>query len=315
MKAARITQHGHADVVQIVELERPVPGAGQVLVEVRASSINPIDVKIREGSIRGMPGVALPMTLGSDVAGVVVELGAGTTAFAVGDEVYGSASVTAGGTGAFAHFAATPATAIARKPRTVGFVEAASLALTGSSAVQAVQDHLRLRRGQRVLIHGAAGGIGTIAVQLARHVGAHITATARGVDMDFVRRLGVDEVIDVEVRDFTEERPPFDAVLDTVGGDHYERSFEAMKRGGTMASLVHAPDRETAARHGVTAVTMMTRITTADLDNLRRLIDEGVITARIDQRFTFEHLRDAFEAKERHHVHGKVAVEIGPPRG
>ena len=311
MKAARITKYGGPDVVTLAEAERPEPKRGQVLITVRASSINPFDIAMREGRMKDVYKVPLPFTLGVDVAGVIAAAGTDPAGFAVGDEVFGSASVTAGGTGAFAEAVVVPVGAIARKPRTIGFVESAAAALTGSSAVQAIEDHLKLARGQRILIHGGAGGIGTCAIQLAKRIGAHVTTTASGEGIAYVRQLGVDEVIDYKACDFAASGAKYDAVLDTIGGDTYNKSFTVLARGGRIVSMLHPVDAALADRHGVTAQFLLTRMTTHELERLRRHLEEGVIKIHVERALPLDRLHDAFVMKERGRVRGKIALSVG----
>ncbi len=310
MKAARIAKYGHEDVVHLVDIDRPAPGRGQVLLEVHASSINPVDIATREGRMKGVHDVELPMTLGVDVAGVVTELGPGTTELSVGDEVYGSASVTSGGSGAFAEYATAPVETLAKKPHSLRFVEAAAVALTGVSAVQALQDHLKLQRGQRILIHGAAGGIGTVAVQLAKHLGAQVTATATGDGIDYVRRLHAGAVIDYKANDFEGDGARYDAILDTIGDETYTRSFAVLKPGGTIVSLKHPVDAKLMSRHAVKALFMQTRVTTKTLDILRTLVEERIVHVHVERTFPLERIGAAFIAKERGHFHGKIGIEV-----
>jgi NADPH:quinone reductase-like Zn-dependent oxidoreductase len=160
MKAAQISEYGHVEVVKIVDVEKPQAEAGQLVVEVHASSINPFDTKIREGYMKDMIPLTLPVTLGGDIAGVVSELGEGVDHFAVGDKVYGAANVVAGNSGAFAEFAATKASQVGKMPTSIGFNEAAAITLTGLSALQAIEEHIQLKPGQKILIHGGSGGSG-----------------------------------------------------------------------------------------------------------------------------------------------------------
>jgi NADPH:quinone reductase-like Zn-dependent oxidoreductase len=311
VRAARITRFGDVDAIALAEVEPPRPAPGEVLIAVHASSINPVDVRVRTGELAVEP----PLTLGSDVAGIVAEVGAGVRDLAPGDEVYGHASVAAGGSGAFADYAVAPAGCLAKKPRNLDFTQAAAVALTGVSALQAIRD-LALRAGQRVLVHGGAGGIGTIAIQLAKHAGAFVVATATGDGKIYARRIGADAVMDpvgrgdgpLVVGHRAAVSDPYDAVLDAVGGSTYLRSFALVKRGGVIVSMTHAPDRDQMSRHGVTSVWPAVRVTTAELDDLRVLIEHEVVRVRVDRVFGLERVREAFRAKESGHVRGKIAI-------
>lgn len=314
MKAAQIARYGHADAVTVQEVDVPVPGPGQVLVEVHASSINPVDTYIREGKRQERFPLRLPVTLGYDVAGVVRQLGEGVTSLRVGDKVYGQAAATAGGTGAFAEYAAAPAARLARMPANLGFTDAASLPLVGVSALQAVVEYMKVQPGQKVLVHGGGGGIGSVAIQIAKHAGAHVATTATGEDLAFVRRLGADEVIDYRSQRFDEILSGYDAAFDTVGRDTYARSFKVLKRGGILVSMTHPPQTDLPQRYGVTAVDESTRMETAALDALTRLVEAGVVTPHVDRAYSLERVRDAFEDKERGggSVRGKIAIVVIP---
>jgi len=308
MKAAQISEFGHADVVKAVDIPQPEVGADQVLVHVHAASINPFDTIVREGAITSLQ---LPFTLGGDISGTVVEIGEGVnTGLIVGDKVYGQANAVAGDSGAFAEFAATKASQLAPMPRTTDFLQAAALPLTGVSALQVITQHMKLQAGQNVLIHGGAGGIGTMAIQIAKHVGAHITTTATGEGVEYVKKLGADEVVDYMTQAFDEAEGVYDAVFDTVGGETYERSFKTLKQGGVLVSMTMQPDAELMERYGVTAIAQQTRISTEDLTELAGLVDNGVVTPHVDEVYPLEQVAGAFAARESGKVKGKVVLQV-----
>ncbi|HET9597228.1 MAG TPA: NADP-dependent oxidoreductase [Anaeromyxobacteraceae bacterium] len=311
MKAARIASYGHADAIAVTEVDVPAPGPGQVLLEVHASSINPVDTYIREGKRQERWPLRLPVTLGYDVAGIVRQLGDGVGTLQVGDRVYGQAAVTTGGSGAFAEYAVAPAARLARMPRNLGFTDAASLPLVGVSALQAVES-MKVQAGQRVLVHGGGGGIGSVAIQIAKSAGAHVATTATGDDLAFVKQLGADEVIDYRNARFDELLSGYDAAFDTVGGDTYTRSFKVLRRGGVLVSMTHPPKTDLPERYGVTAVDENTRMETAALDALTRLVESGVVKPHVDRSYPLDRIREAFEAKERGGgtVRGKIAIVV-----
>ncbi len=212
--------------------------------------------------------------------------------------VFGSAGVAAGGSGAFAEVCAVPAAVLAPKPRRASMLEAAAIALTGASAVQAIEEHLKLEPGQRILIHGGAGGIGSCAIQLAKRIGAQVTTTTTGDGIDFVRALGADHVVDYRTRDFTSLGPVFDAVLDTIGGDTYARSFTVLRRGGAIVSMKQPVDLALMDRYQVKAFFELTRMATATLERVRRHVDEGVIRARVQRAYALDRIRDALRDKQ-----------------
>ncbi|SRR5579883_669255 len=306
MKAAEITHFGHADAVEIVDVPTPQPHSGEALVEVHASSINPVDIKMREG-MRPDYLKQMPLILGCDVAGVLKKDIDGLHA---GDRVYGQASVFRGGSGAFAEFATMPRDLIAKMPDNLDFPGAASMVLVGTSAIEALYDHMQLKPGQKILIHGAAGGIGTAAVQIAKHIGATVVATTHGEEVNYVRQLGADEVIDIDKEDFSAKLSGIDAVLDTVGGDTYKRSFKVLKRGGIIVSMLEKPDEKSMKQYGVKAIYEFTQVRRDHLEKLTELLEEGVLLVHVEETYPLDDIREAFEAKENGHVRGKIAIEI-----
>lgn len=310
MKAARISSYGHADRVKVTDVEQPNLMDGQVMVRVCASSINPVDTSIREGHMTRYASIDPPFTLGFDLAGEVIAVGNGVTDFRQGDDVYGQASVLAGGSGAFAEYATTRSGLLARMPKNLSYVEAASLALTGCSAVEAIYEHLKLRANQRILIHGGSGGIGSVAIQIAKHIGAHVTATATAEGLDFVKSLGCDECIDYQRGAFENSITDCDCVIDTVGGETYRRSFAVLHEGGIIVSMLEPPDPELMRRYGVSAVFLLTNVTTTALDVVRNLVESGVVTPHIDRTYRLDQIQEAFQAKESNQIHGKIGVAV-----
>lgn len=310
MKAAQINGYGDPSVVTVSEVDKPAPGEGQVLVEVKASSLNPFDSKLREGYMKDAIPLDFPVTLGGDVAGVVAEVGPGVTGLTVGDKVYGQAAAVAGDSGAFAEYAATAAGHIARAPKNIGFAGAAALPLVGVSALQALTEHINLRSGQKILIHGGSGGIGSVAVQIARHLGAYVAATAPGDALDFVKSLGADEVIDYKTQDFTTLIRDYDAVFDTVGGDVFDKSLAVLRPGGIAVSMIAQADEATAQARGVTALTQGTRVTTDRLNRLAELVEQEVVTAHVAKVFPLSQIQEAFTYRETQSFAGKVVIEV-----
>ena len=219
MKAVQISQYGDASVLTVTtQAARPTAGDGKVLVEVHAASINPVDSMIRLGYMQKMAPLTFPATLGTDLAGVVVEVGAGVSSLKKGDTVFGTASILAGGTGAFAQFAAVPAGTLARVPSGLALTDAAAIPLTAVSALEVIDEKLKVGKGQKILIHGGAGGIGTIAIQLAKHRGAFVATTVLAEAVDYARGLGADTVIDYQKEAFEKVLSGYDFVFDTVAG-------------------------------------------------------------------------------------------------
>lgn len=310
MKAAQIKEYGGPENVSIVDIDKPTLGEGQVLVEVHAASLNPFDTMIRSGAYKEMIPLDLPKTLGGDIAGVVVEVGAGVSDFTVGDQVYGQANAVAGNSGAFAEYAATKSSQVAVAPGNISLKEAASLPLVGVSALQALVEHMDVQSGQNVFIHGGAGGIGTVAIQIAKHLGAYVATTATGNGIDYAKQLGADEVIDYKEQDFTEILKDFDAAFDTVGGDDFTKSFHIVRPGGVAVSMIAEADQDQAAARGITAHTQSTQVTKEHLDALREFVEQGVVTAHIATSFKLEEIQQAFKERENGHITGKVILEI-----
>ena len=310
MKAAQIKEYGDASIVTVNEIERPVPWQGQVLVEVHAASLNPFDSTVRSGYVKDSIPLDLPITLGGDIAGLIVAVGDGVDTVSVGDAVYGQAAAVAGNSGAFAEYATTSANQIAKAPSNLDMEEAASLPLVGVSALQALTEHINLQSGQQIFIHGGAGGIGSVAIQIAKNIGAHIATTATGDDFERVKKLGADEVINYKREDFSELLRDYDAVFDTVGHDDFLKSFTILKKGGVAVSMIALPDEAKAQELGITAMVQSTKVTTKRLDKLRGLVEQGVVTPRIGKVFSLDQIREAFTARESGTVSGKIVLEI-----
>jgi len=311
MKAAQYNRYGGPEVIEINNnASDSTHGKGQVLVEVYAASLNPFDWKLREGFMKEMIPLKFPFTIGGDFSGVVTELGKDVSEFKIGDEVYGQAIVLNGGSGAFAQVCASNVANSALKPKSVGFLQAAALPLVGASAIQALEDHIKLKSGDKILIHGGAGGIGHIAVQLAKYLGAYVATTVSSNDMEFVKNLGADEAIDYKTQKFEERLHNFDAVFDNVGGETANKSFKVLKKGGIFVSMLGAPNPELAKQYGVTAIGQNTKISSEKLNRLTELVDNGSIKVCIDKVFPLEKTGKAFEYLENGHPQGKVVVEI-----
>lgn len=310
MKAAQISQYGDASVVKINEADKPTAGENQVLIEVHASSINPFDAKLRAGYMKDGIPLEFPFTLGGDVSGDIVEVGAGVDNFAVGDKVYGQAAGVAGNSGAFAGFALTVATHVGKQPANVDYKQAASLPLVGVSALQALKENLNLQSGQKIFIHGGAGGIGTVAIQIAKNIGAYVATTATGENIDAVKQLGADEVVDYKSQNFVEALRDYDAVFDTVGGEDFEKSLIVLKRGGIAVSMAGQADEGKANELGVDAITQATKVNTERLDELKQLVEAGVVRPQVDKVFPLDQIQDAFYALESGSVKGKVVIEV-----
>jgi alcohol dehydrogenase len=251
-----------------------------------------------------------PATIGGDFAGIVREIRGDNSGLKQGDKVFGQAIVLNGGSGSFAEFVVANIANTAAAPRTIELLKAAALPLTGASAVQAIEDVIKLEKGQKILIHGGAGGIGSIAIQVAKSIGAEVATTVRERNISFVKELGADTVINYQKQAFDEDVRDFDAVLDLVGGDITAKSFTVLRKGGILVSLAGRPDQALAEKSGIRAVAQMTATDTKHLDRLAALVDKRAIRVYVDKVFTIDQAREAFAHAEQNHPQGKVLLTM-----
>lgn len=310
MKVVQINKYGGNEVLEIKDTPNPSLKEGQILIENYAASINAIDWKFRAGYLQEMAPVPLPVILGGDFAGKVTEVGKGVTEFKVGDEVYGQAIILNGGSGSMAEFVAANGTNTALKPKSVNFEEASALPLVGVSAVQGLEELIKLQKGQKIFISGGAGGIGHIAIQIAKSLGAYVATTVQTKDVEFAKSLDADEVIDYKLQNFEDILKDFDAVFDTVGGQTSDKSFSILKKGGIIVSMVGTPSKELAQKYGVTAEGEFTQTDTTRLNRLAELVDSGKIKVHVDKVFPLAQAQDAFKYQEEIHPQGKVVLKI-----
>jgi NADPH:quinone reductase-like Zn-dependent oxidoreductase len=308
MKAAQIDEYGK-DALHVAEAPKPSIRPSQALVEVAAAGVNPFDVKVRDGLVRDMAELRFPATLGGDVAGTVIAIGEEVKNFKPGQAVYGQANAL-GGQGAFAEVVAVDTEQLALKPSGIDFVTAAALPLVACSAYRALVDHMNLQPGQKVLIHGGAGGIGSIAIQLAKHLGAYVATTASAPDADFVTSLGADEVIDYRARDFAAPLKDYDAAYDTIGGKTNRKSYDILKPGGILVSMVEQPDEALVKKRGIRYVAQFTHVTTEYLTKVSELVDTGKIKVTIDRVFPLKQAAEALEYLKTSHNRGKVVIQV-----
>jgi NADPH:quinone reductase-like Zn-dependent oxidoreductase len=309
MKAIILKDFGGVEQLELTELPTPVIGEGEVLVQVKAISINPVDVKTRAG--KGAAGKLKgenPMILGWDIAGIVTESKA--EEFEAGDEVFGMVNFPGHGR-AYAEYVAAPADQLALKPGTVNFESAAAATLAALTPWQAFSDHGRLRAGQRVLIHAAAGGVGHFAVQFARHIGAYVIGTASAENKDFVLGLGANEFIDYKTQRFEDVVKDIDFVLDTRGGDYIDRSLQVIKKGGTLVSIPSSANdgvQEKAKAKGIFGKSMMVQSSGEDMQHIAQLLGDGALRSEVSKVFPFEQMAEAHLAVETGKTRGKVVV-------
>ena len=312
MKSIQISKYGGSDVVDINnEVSIPKMSAGKVLVEVKASGVNPVDWKIREGYFQQMVPLQFPATLGTDFSGVIKELEQNvSTNFNIGDEVYGQASLLSGGSGSFAELALTNIKSIAVKPKTLNHIEASSLPLVGASTWQGLVDNIGLSKNQKILIHGGAGGIGTIAIQLAKHLGAYVGTTVKSEDKEFVKQLGADEIVDYTTQNFDDILHDYDAAFDTVGGETYKKSFKVLKNNGTIVSMLEQPDSNLMNQYGVKAIFQFTETTSERLTKLAQWIDQNNVKVNVEKTFPLSETAKALDYQKDNHPRGKVVITI-----
>lgn len=309
MKAVKVHKLGGPEVLTFENTPIPEPGKGQVLIEVHAAGVNPIDIKTIRADAH-YEHSDKSQTPGFDVAGTVVGIGANVNHLHLGDHVYGQAAVQKKGTGAFAEYAVTSKDYIAKMPDNISFTEAAAVPLAACSAYQALIEHIKLEPENKILIHGGSGGIGTFAIQLAKHIGAYVVTTATGKGIEYSRRLGADEVIDYANEAFEQKVKDFDAVLDTVGGETYRKSYQVLKKGGLIVSMVDIPDQQLMKQYGVRAVIEMTILDSKKLGKITDLIKTGILKINVADTFPLDQTKEALQAMEQNQVLGKIAVEV-----
>ena len=308
MKAVCIYSYGGPGVLVYEDAPRPLPSDGEVLVRVHAAGVNPVDWKIREGHLKDMLHHTFPLVLGWDVSGVVEALGANVSRLRVGDEVFSRPDISRDG--AYADFIVIRESEVARKPESIDHIRAAALPLAGLTAWQTLFDAGGLTPGQRVLIHAAAGGVGSLAVQLAKWKGAHVIGTASERNHDFLRKLGVDQFVDYERERFEDAVQPVDVVLDTMGGDTQERSWKVLKRGGILVSIVSSPSAEAAAALGVRQVFVFIKPDAAQLAEIAKLADAGKLKAIVETILPLSDATRGQELSERGHTRGKIVLRV-----
>jgi NADPH:quinone reductase-like Zn-dependent oxidoreductase len=305
MKAARIHAFGGPEVLRVEEVPVPEPQVEQILVHVRAAGVNPVDWKIREGQLGKIP---LPSIMGSDFSGVIEALGPKVEEFRVGQPVFGTV---ADESGSYSDFALAPTSQVAEKPAALDHETAAALPIAGLTAWQALFDKAELQPGQKVLIHAAAGGVGSLAVQFARWKGARVLGTASDQHVDFVRELGAHDVIDYKKQRFEESVRDIDVVVDTIGGETQERSWKVLKPGGVMVSIVQPPSKEAATAHHARGVLLRCDVTRSDeLAQIGELVASGDIKIHISTELPLEQARQAQELSQGGHTQGKIVLKV-----
>lgn len=304
MKAAFIERFGGPEVLTYGELPDPVAGAGQVVVDVVAASVNGADPKVAAGEYKQ---VTFPVILGRDFSGTVSAVGPEVGDLKPGDEVFGVLET--GRDGTYCERLAVGAAIIARKPAGLSHVDAAALALTGLTALCSIENALKLKAGETILIQGGAGGVASFAIQLAKHIGAHVIATAGTANVEFVRSLGADQVIDYRTADFTKIVKDVDAVFDTVGGDVATRSFSVLKPGGRAAFIASGPQAPKPVRSDVSAIRPAVPRTRAHMERVAELVQSGVVRPPHVTVYGLADAREALRVSAERHLRGKLVLK------
>jgi NADPH:quinone reductase-like Zn-dependent oxidoreductase len=332
MKAFVVDRYGRKNGIRAVDMSVPEPREDDVLIQIHAAGVNPLDSKIRDGEFKLILPYRLPLILGNDLAGVVVRVGSRVRRFKPGDEVYARPHKDRIGT--FTEFIAVKEDGVALKPKALTMEEAASIPLVGLTAWQALIEKGQLKKGQKVLIHAGSGGVGTFAIQLAKHVGATVATTTSARNIELVKRLGADIVIDYRKDDFSAILKDYDVVLDTQGGNALEKSLRVLKPGGKLIGIAGPPDpdfakemgaswflktvmrflsyriRKAAKRHDVSYSFVFMRADGGQLSQIATLIDAGAIRPVIDRVFSFESTKEALAYVETGRAKGKVVIKI-----
>ncbi len=304
MKAIRIHEYGDASVLRYEDADKPVVLPNDVLIRVIATSFNLIDAKIRQGFMQEMLPKPFPIVLGWDCAGIVAEIGENVAKFKVGDEVYTMPEFARGGT--YAEFVAVDESQIALKPKTLSFVESATLPMVAQTALTAIETS-QLEANQRILIHGGAGGVGSNAIQIAKALGAYVITTASGEGVELVKSLGADEVIDYKTTNFKDVAKDVDVVLDVLGGQTQDDSWQVMKKGGILIATAFPPNQEKAQQFGVRAAFIFTQPRGESLEKIAQMVDQQQIRPNVGTELI---LADAQKAHEAKGGNGKIVIRV-----
>lgn len=311
MKAIVLKEAGNVDNLEYVELEKPTINEGDVLIKVKAISINPVDVKSRAGKgVYGRIKTENPLILGWDISGIVEETK--SSDFEVGDEVFGMVNFPGHGK-AYAEYVAAPANQLALKPKNISFEDAAASTLVALTAYQALVHNANIREGQNVLVHAASGGVGHIAVQIAKHLGAKVTGTSSAKNKDFVLNLGADAHIDYHGFDWKSAGRTFDFVLDTIGGDNIDHSLEVTKEGGSIISIPTGLNEQVTSKaesKGVKGYFILVQSSGEDMKQIASLLERGAVKPHVSKVFPFEQMREAHLEQETGRTVGKIVVTL-----
>ena len=304
----RIHQFGGPEVLKMEEIEKPTPAADEVLIKVYATSVNPVDSKIRSGKNYQRYKNPMPMTLGFDVSGTIEAVGNDVKTFKEGDEVYARPDLNRDG--AYAEYVTMQANKVGFKPKSIDHDKAAAVPLVALTAWQGIFDHGKLKANQRILIHAAAGGVGTFAVQLAKWKGAYVIGTASEDNIEFLKELGADEVIDYKKQKFEEVVNDIDVVFDLIGGDTQKNSVNVLKEGGILVSTLGIADNNLLAQKNIHGEAYMAQSTPDQLNQIAQLIDEGKLKPVIAKVLPLEQAAEMQKESEAGHVRGKIVLKV-----
>jgi NADPH:quinone reductase-like Zn-dependent oxidoreductase len=306
MKAVLIYNYGGPEVLKYEDTPTPAINPDEVLIKIFATSINPVDYKVREG--HGFPRSGFPAILGWDVSGVIEKVGDEVHNYKPGDEVFARPNVMRNGT--YAEYVAVQSKEISAKPKNLDHLHSAVIPLAGLTAWQGVFDHGKLQAGQKILIHGASGGVGVFAVQLAKWKGAYVIGTTSKDNIEFLKELGADEVIDYKSQHFEDILKDINVVLDTQGGETQKKSLGVLKPGGILVSTVGIQFPDEVKAKGMQGVQFMAQSVPADLAQLARLADEGKLKTVISHTFPLTEIKEAHKLIEKGHTRGKIAIKV-----
>ena len=307
MKASYFRRHGGPEVLEYGDLPDPIPAAGEIVVDVHAASINAADWKMRAGQY-GAAVVSFPHVPGRDVSGVVAALGPGASDFKVGDAVFAVCEVPR--EGAYAEKFAVRQEIVARKPDRLTHVHTAAIALAGLTAVVSLEDTLKLKKGETILVQGGAGGVAGFAIALAKHLGARVVTTASAANHDYVRSLGADEAIDYHTQDFTKLVSNVDAVFDTVGGEVTQKSFSVLRPGGRLACIAGGMSPAPSPRADVQSLRPKVSRDRPHLDRVASLVAQGIVPLPEIAEFPLARAGDAHRVSEARHLRGKLVLRV-----
>src|SRR6476469_122375 len=308
MKAVVIHSYGGPEVLKVENVPPPVPKEDEILIRVIAASVNPVDVAIRKGYLAELIGNKFPLILGMDGSGIVEKTGAKITKFKEGDPVY--AFFTLASEGGYAEFVTAKENEVASKPKAVTYTQAAAVPAAGSTAWQVVVDVAKLGAGQTLLIHGGSGGVGHLALQIAKARAAKVIATASNTNQDFIKEMGADVAVDYTKTKFEEVAKDVDVVLDMVGGETLKRSYGVVKMGGIIVSIADDVDQKELDAHGIRGVAFRCEPKQSVLEDLAKLIDAKKITPVVSQTFPLSEVAKAQEQIATRHTHGKIVLQV-----